>query len=94
MSALKTPTGHIVRIIKTLKPNWKIVGDLLEFDDTGTRLLDIEDNNRGNPETSCRDMFQLWLMGEGKQPSSWRALLEILRDGDMKSLATEIEAAL
>ena len=73
---------------------WKTVGDLLEFDDVGTRLLEVEENNRGNPEICCRDMFQLWLMGGGKQPCSWHTLLEILKDCELDALAREIEAAL
>ena len=73
---------------------WKSIGDLLEFDDVGTRLLELEENNRGNPETCCRDMFQLWLMGDGKRPCSWRTLIEILQDSELDVLAREIKAAL
>lgn len=73
---------------------WKSVGDLLEFDAAGEQLLQVEENNRGNYEACCRDVFQLWLMGNGRQPCSWRELIKILKDCELEAIAKEVEAAI
>ena len=94
LAALKTPVGDKIKIIKRLTHMWKSVGDLLNFDSGGSELLAIEDANRGNNEASCRDMFQMWIMGNGVRPCSWGKLIEIIKDCEMEALAEEIEAAL
>ena len=73
---------------------WKTVGDLLDFDSCGTQLVMIEEDNRGNREACCRDVFQHWITGHGIQPCTWRKLIEIIKDCELEALAKEIEAAL
>ena len=91
---MKAPTGNIIRIISTLSHKWKSVGDLLDFDSYGEKLVQIEEENRRDPEACCRDMFQWWLMGNGRKPCTWRTLIEIIKECGLEALAKEIEAAL
>ena len=70
------------------------MGDLLEFDDSGTQLSSIEDKYHGTPEACCRAMLQHWLNGNGVKPCSWCKLIELLKDCDLEELAEETEAAL
>ena len=34
-----------------------------------------------------------WLHGEGEQPATWRTLIQVLKDSELRSLTHEIEAA-
>ena len=81
-------------IIRSLAPNWKNFGDLLEFDAVGEQLELIEAEHKLNgPEACCREMFRHWLKGNGK-PATWKTLLELLEDCDQKHLAKQIRLAL
>ena len=94
LTALKAPTGNIIRIISSLSPKWKSVGDLLDFDSYGEKLVLIEEENYRDPVACCRDVFQWWLMGNGRQPCTWRKLIEITKECGLEAFAEEIEAAL
>ena len=95
LTLLKTPGGDKIRIIKTISPRWRDVGDLLEFDTTGAQVNIIHANNVSQGvESCCRAMFQHWLEGNGTQPASWSTLLEVLRDSDFNNLAAQLEKAL
>ena len=84
--------GGKIKIIKRLSPNWKGLGDLLDFDDDGTQLRIIEKRYPNDPEECCRAMFQYWLAGNGVK-CSWSSLIELLKDCDEEVLAKDIEAA-
>lgn len=90
---LRSPTAK-VRIISRLSSQWQAIGDILEFDGSGAKLMDIELDNNKDPKSCCRDVFRLWLTGEGVRPCSWQKLIEILGDIDQEMLAKEIEAVL
>ena len=93
---LKTEKGTKIRVIKRLTPVWKVIGDLLDFDSSGSddKLSFIESEYPGDPQSCCRAVLQYWLIGNGVKPCSWRKLLEIIEDADQESLAEEILAAL
>ena len=83
-----------VRIISRLSSVWRVIGDLLEFDDCGAKLMDIEENYPNDPDSCCRAIFQHWLMGNGVTPCSWRKLIQIIEDSNQEMLAKEIKAVL
>ena len=88
-------SGNIrIRIISRLSPVWRVIGDLLEFDDCGAKLVDIEQNYPNDRDSCCRDILQLWLMGEGVRPCTWRKLIQIIEDSDQEMLVKEIKAVL
>ena len=67
----------------------------MEFDDDGTKLNLIEENERVNgPAACCRKMFQTWLKGAGRQPASWDIVIELLEDCEHKYLAQQVKEAL
>ena len=39
-----------------------------------------------------REILRRWIQGEGKQPVTWKTLVDALQDTDMKTLAEYIEA--
>ena len=81
-----------VRIIQRLSSVWRVVGDLLEFDDA--KLMDIEESYPNDPQICCHAVFQHWLNGDGVRPCSWRKLIEIIDNIDQKMFAKEIKAVL
>ena len=81
-------------LAKRLAPNWSGLGDLLDFDESGTQLGVIEKRYPNDPEACCRAMFQHWLTGNGVKPCSWCKLIELLKDCDQEVLAEEVEASL
>ena len=91
---MKTASGKRVRIIKSLAPQWKNVGYLLDFDPDGQTLYQIEvENKLHGPEACCQEMFRLWLSGNGK-PATWETLLEVLEDCDHTHLVQQIRLVL
>ena len=94
LRVLQSHGGKKIYIIKRLAPNWSGLGDLLDFDESGTQLGIIEKRYPNDPEACCRAMFQHWLTGNGVKPCSWRKLIEFLKDCDQEVLAEEVEASL
>ena len=89
---LRISGGGKIEIIKTVSPRWKDVGDLLDFDPTGTKLEEIQANKGGEGVGACcRAMFQFWLEGNGVKPVSWATLLTVLRDSNFPTLADQVE---
>ena len=89
---LHTPDGGKIEIINTVAPYWKDIGDLLDFDISGTMLERIEANEGiKGVESCCRAMFQYWLKGNGMMPVSWDTLLKILKNTRFSRLATQLE---
>lgn len=92
---LKTDYGERIEIIKSLAPDWKAFGILLNFDDRGSQLSLIEaKQGYRDPYACCREMMIHWLLGNGDQPVSWRTLLTLLEDGERATLAEQIRQVL
>ena len=91
---LQTVKGKKIKIIETVAPIWQILGDQLDFDESGSKVALIEVKYPTNPEACCRAMFQHWLNGNGVTPCSWRMLIKLLNALDKGILAQEIQSAL
>ena len=94
LSVLRAAGGKKIQIIKRLAPNWRGLGILLDFDETGTQLDVIEKAHPMDPVGCCQAMFQHWVKGNGVRPCSWNTLIELLDDCDQQALAKEIQEAL
>ena len=76
-----------------MSAKWLKLGDLLEFDDYGTKLNNIEQKYK-DPSLCCCEMFQDWIGGEGVRPCSWEKLIELIDDCDEVEMARDIKNAL
>ncbi len=83
-----------VKVIERISTNYHDFGILLLEDDTGVRLKAIVHECRENPKDINREILVQWLAGKGKEPVSWKTLIEVLKDIDLKALASDIESAL
>ena len=91
---MKMTTGEKVQIINSVAPQWKQLGELLDFDDNGQTLRLIEaDHQQEGHIACCQEMFILWLNGKGKE-ATWEVLLEVLEDIDQSELARKVKTAL
>lgn len=95
LQLLKTPSGKRVDVIECLASKWKEFGMLLDFDATGNALDIIERDHKIYGCTECcKAMFTLWLQGKGRQPVTWAALFELLKDFEQTQLLDEVYSAL
>ena len=88
---LKTTTEKKVEIIKSITPQWKQLGLLMDFDDEGRTvdLIETEHQMKGQA-ACCQEVFKLWLKGPD---ATWRNLIELLIDCDQKALAEQVKDA-
>ena len=66
-------------------------GLLLLDDPNGTRVRNIERDYREIEQINT-EILREWATGRGKKPVIWETLTEVLRDIELGTLASEIEA--
>ena len=66
-------------------------GILLLDDKTGAVVDSIVGENRGNAKNINMAILKRWLQGKGRQPVTWRTLIDVLQDADLNILAKDIE---
>jgi len=93
LKVMKTTTGEKIKIIESVAPQWKELGDLLDFDPEGRTLELIEANQQRDHVACCREMFVYWLRGKGRE-ATWEVLIELLADIDQSELAKKVETTL
>ena len=64
--------------------------DLLD-DCNGVRIRSIAHEHRDNAEQINTEVLQQWITGRGKQPVTWKTLIQVLHDIELSTLAGEIE---
>ena len=67
-------------------------GVFLLDDHNGARVTNMEHKHRGDAERINKEILREWAKGRGKTPVSWETLTEVLRDIELCTLASEIEA--
>ena len=60
-------------------------------DETGDAVDGIVRENRESAKDINMAILKRWLKGQGRQPVTWRTLIEVLRDADLTVLASDIE---
>ncbi len=94
LTVLHINGGERVKVIEGISTNYREFGILLLKDDTGVRLKAIVLECRENPKAIITEILVRWLAGMGKEPVSWKTLIEVLKDIDLLALASDIESAL
>ena len=93
LTTMKMKKGEKIKIIESVAPKWKNLGDLLDLDAEGRTLELIEANQQKDPIACCREMFVYWLKGKGWE-ATWEVLIELLDDVDQSELAKKVKNAL
>ena len=93
LKIMKTATGEKIKIIESVAPQWKELGDLLDFDPEGQTLELIEANQQKDHLACCREIFVYWLKGKGRD-ATWGVLFELLDDIEQSELVGKVKTAL
>jgi len=91
---MKSLKGEKVEIIKTIAPDWKQVGYLLDLDPNGHKIRCIEAEHvhkLNGPVICCQEVFTVWLESSD---ATWGNLVELLTDSEHKELAEQVKNAL
>ena len=89
---LKTAEGEKLEIIKSLTPQWRQLGLLMDFDDEGRTVDLIKAEHQSEGQTvCCQEVFKLWLKGPD---ATWGNLIELLIDCEQTALAEQVKDAL
>lgn len=81
-----------INIIQEIGIKYTNFGILLLKDETGSNVAAITKKHLGSAELINIEILQEWLAGRGKEPVSWRTLIEVLRKAGLGVLADDIEA--
>ena len=82
----------MINIAEKISTKYHDFGLFLLDDHNGNRVRNIECKHRNDPERINKEILWEWTTGRGKQPVSWKTLIEVLRDIKLGTLASEIEA--
>ena len=83
----------MVNIIKEVAPSWENFSLSLEMD---KNMINIWRRVyvQGQVEDAARELFNHWLNGNGRQPISWKTLIQALHETDLPIIATKVEEIL
>ena len=84
--------GRTINIPQEISSKYYNFGLHLLDDHSGTRVRNMELEYRQNPERINTKILQEWATGGGKKPVTWETLTTVLRDIELGTLASEIEA--
>ena len=82
----------MINIAEKISTKYHDFGLLLLDDRNGTRVCNMELKYNQDAERINKEILQEWATGRGKKPVSWETLTEVLRDIELCTLASEIEA--
>ena len=83
----------IVNIIRAVAPSWEKFALCLMME---RNMIDIWKRSigPGEVEDATRKVFGHWLDGNGRQPISWKTLIQALHENDLPIIATDVEEIL
>ena len=86
------PNGRVVSIPVEIATKYVQFGTFLLDDRNGSRVKIIARKHHYDAEQINIEILQEWLIGRGKQPVTWATLVEVLRDIELSTLASDIAA--
>ena len=81
-------------MISCMSKEYKKLGHILLNDDDGAIVDQITNDYHYKSQDIVLEIIKRWLRGKGKEPVSWRSLIEALNNLEMMELATHMEGAL
>ena len=83
--------GRVVSIPVEVATKYVQFGTFLLDDRNGSRVKIMAHEHLNDAEQVNIAILQEWLIGRGKKPVTWTALVEVLRDIELSTLAGDIE---
>ena len=81
-------------IAAEIQNEYPLFGISLLKDDSASIVKGIQKAKHDNPLDITIEIFHQWLLGKGRRPITWWALVECLRDTELNAAADYIEGAL
>ena len=81
----------VVNVIKAVAPCWEKFTLYLKME---RNMIDIWKRDTDQVEDAARELFGHWLDGNGRQPVSWRILIQALHEAGLSITATDLEKIL
>lgn len=82
-----------IDVLKEIGIEYKKFGVLLLEDERGNKVRSIISQWREDPENINHEIVGQWLNGKGKQPVTWKTLVEVLHASNLSYIAEIIEAS-
>ena len=80
-------------IIQSIGTRYYDLGILLLEDDNGVLVNALRSEHLLNAEEITRAIFQRWITGTGRKPTTWMTLVDVLRQCQLAAQADAIDAA-
>ena len=90
---LKTRGGESINILQRISTEYEKFGIRILADKTGDEVEEIKDEQTVASRIK-RTIAQRWLKGNGKNPVTWRTLVEVLDSMGLREVTKEIREAL
>ena len=87
-------TGRGLNVIQEIGVHYKQFGLLLLNDGSGATITAIEHQYHLRAAAINCEILQRWIQGSGKQPVTWETLVKVLKQVELKTLASQIESSL
>ena len=87
---ISIPVGHLT-FIQSVGTRYPDLGILLLEDDNGVMVDALTLEHQRNAEGITRAILQRWIAGEGKRPTTWRTLVDVLRQCQLIAQADAIQ---
>lgn len=84
-------SGETPGIPQTIGTKYKKFGIILLNDSDGRTVDTISTNEKGDAEDINIEILKRWVQGAGRQPATWRTLVQVLKLSGLRALAKEIE---
>ena len=81
-----------LNIIQSIGTWYPTLGILLLEDDSGVLVDALRSEHLLNVEAITRAIFQRWITGTGRKPTTWRTLVDVLRQCQLAAQADAIDA--
>jgi hypothetical protein len=80
-----------VNLAQRIGTEYTSFGILLLKDDSGDRTEAIKREHRDRAADINKEIFRVWVRGEGLTPVSWSTLVGVLEDMELNILARDVE---
>ena len=91
--------GHLMsiyvgqlNIVQSIGTSYPTLGIPLLEDHNGVLVDALRSEHQHNVEAITRAIFQRWITGTGRKPTTWRTLVDVLRECKLAAQADAIDA--
>ena len=92
--SFSTVSGVTINITEKVGTDYTDLGILLLEDEDGAKVEQIKSDCRDKSAAIVREILMRWVRGQGRQPVTWKTLIEVLNTIKLTELASSIQTAL